>query len=449
MFDKEVYIQRRNRLAQTVGSGIILIPGNFDSPYNYKGNVYPFRQDSNFLYFCGLDYPDLFLIIDTFNSKSILFADDADIDDIIWTGPQLSSLDKASSAGIDKVLPFNDLYKYIHAQTELHYITPYRSDVAKLLSELTGFAQNDLINHRSEKLISACVEMRKVKEEVEIKQIVQAIDITCDMHNAARNLILNNSDLTERDVCAHIYQQCIAQGYYMSFAPIVTMHGEVFHGGSTSQKLQNGKMLLIDIGAENFMHYAGDMTRTLPAGCTFSSQQQNIYDIVLKTQQTIAQTARPGLLWRDMHKLAGSVIARGLKDLNIMKGSVEDIVESGAYCMFFPHGLGHLLGLDVHDMESFDENLVGYNQTVKRSEKFGENCLRYGLELKPGMFITDEPGIYFIPQLIDMWRKEKRFIDFINYEEIEKYKSFSGIRIEDDLLITQDGCCIPGKGAWK
>ncbi len=444
MFSKETYSKRREALKKTVGSGLILLPGNNELPFNYSGNTFPFRQDSTFLYFVGIDEPGLFAVLDCDGGADYLFGDDLTIEDIIWNGPAPSVADKAALVGIANTRPTSELRGFLSAHHgKIHFINPYQGDIAIWVSELLNIPPSQLKERQSIEMIKAIVAMRTVKEPEEIVEIEKGVAATEAMHRRAMifvgECIASGVQATERDVLGEISKVAVSQGYYHSFPPIVTVHGEVFHSHGRRGTLDDGRLLLVDAGSESFEHYAGDMTRTFPVSGKYSDRQNDIYNIVLSANMSVIKAAKPGVSWRKMHDLAAREIATGLKSVGLMKGDTDSIVESGAYALFFPHGLGHLVGLDVHDMENYGEDFVGYNDNVKRSTVFGPNCLRYGLDLKENMIITDEPGIYFIPQLIDLWRSGNKFGDFINYDAVERYRDFGGVRIEDDLLITADG----------
>ncbi len=450
MFSSDVYKERRARLMSMVGSGVIILPGNVEQPFNYQGNCFPFRQDSTFLYYIGVDMPGLVAVLDCDSGSEVLFGANATIDDIIWTGEVPTVEEWALRAGISNSQSISDIRKYV-ADTHtdaFHYVKPYQAEVASMLGLILGISVEELKHQQSNKLILSIAKMRKIKTGLEIAELEKAASATAAMHREAMRILGSAAEmgkqLTERDVMAEMSGVALGRGYYHSFAPIVTVHGEVFHNHGYQETLRKGQLLLMDAGCESLEHYAGDMTRTLPVGGKFSKRQKDIYDIVCSANEYVAKSARPGISWSDMHDRAARVIASGLKDLGLMRGDTDDIVQEGAYALFFPHGLGHLLGLDVHDMEPLGEDLVGYSNALRRSTLFGKNCLRFGLPLQEGMTITDEPGIYFIPQLIDMWRAEGKFSNFINYDKVVAYKGFGGIRIEDDLLITASGCRVLG-----
>ena len=451
MFNSEVYKTRRSKLAHTLKSGLVLFPGNSELPYNYPSNSFPFRQDSTFLYFIGVDTPGLFAVMDLDSGKEYLFGTEDTVDDIIWKGQGITLAEKASLSGIENVKPLSDLEGFIKGyKGKIHFINPYSDGVKVLLSSLLDIPVSQLKEKQSLDFILAAAEMRKIKEDIEIQEIEKAVEVTSDMHNFIMKYAGGAEEyFSERDVVGKIYDYALSKGYFTSFQPIVTIHGEIFHNCGYKENLKRGRLLLIDAGIETDSHYCGDMTRTIPLGGRFSKRQKEIYDIVVKANWSIVDSAKPGVLWSDLHKRAARIITSGLKDLDLMKGDTDEIVENGAYALFFPHGLGHLMGLDVHDMENYGEDNVGYNDKIKRSEIFGPSYLRYGLDIKENMVLTDEPGIYFIPQLITLWKKENKFKDFINYDNALKYKDFGGIRIEDDLLITKDGCRVLGKPVPK
>ncbi len=446
MFSSEIYKSRRKRLAESLKDGLVLIPGNSELPFNYKNNPFPFRQDSTFLYFAGIDEPDLFLLMDCSTGKECLFGTPQSNDDAIWNGPVPSLSQKALTSGIDNVKETSALESELkNYKGKIHFINPYNAEIALTLSKLLGVNPLELASKQSVEMIKAIVKMRKVKSPEELKEIEQAVNLTSEMMNYVIKYAGGAEEyFNERLVVGKIYEYATSRGYFTSFPPIVTIHGEVFHNRNYSENLKRGKLLLVDAGIESLSHYAGDMTRTIPLGGRFSKRQKEIYDIVVKANWGIVDSARPGVKWPELHKRAARIITSGLKDLNLMKGDTDEIVEKGAYALFFPHGLGHLVGLDVHDMENYGEDYVGYDEKNPRSEIFGPNCLRYGLELEENMVVTDEPGIYFIPELIQRWKAENKFSEYINYDAVLKYKDFGGIRIEDDLLITSSGSRVLG-----
>jgi len=421
MFSREIYIQRRGTLINSVKSGIILLPGNDEIPMNYTGNPYYFRQDSSFLYYFGIDQPGLVGIIDVDENKCILFGDDPGLDDIIWMGPYEPLADLASETGIENVKPSENL------QT--------------ILTE--AIITNDSLSEKiSKTLTKAVIEQRSVKINEEIIEIEKAHAIAHDMHTTAMRMA--KAGLYERDIAGTIEGIVLSAGGYVAFPVILSRHGEVLHNHYHGNLLRDGDMVINDSGAENSMHYASDITRTFPVSGKFSAQQRDIYEIVLKAQVESIEAICPGVRNKDIHLKAATIIADGLKELGLMRGDIREAVKMGAHALFFPHGLGHMMGLDVHDMENLGEDLVGYDKDVKRSDQFGLAYLRLGKKLQPGYVITIEPGIYFIPELIRAWQKDKKFEEFIDYNRIGDYIEFGGIRIEDDIVVTEDGHRIIG-----
>lgn len=451
MFGKEIYRQRRDQLRNNFECGILLFPGNTEVALNYKSNTYRFRPDSTFLYYFGADQPDLFGIIDIDNHEDYLFGNDMDMDDIIWMGNLPTISERAALAGIDKNFPLKEVAEFIRkAQSQnrpVHYLYPYRGETVIQLQELLNVDRETLKKNTSEALSIAVSEMRSRKSPEEIAEIEKIVNVTGLMHVTAMKMARPGA--AEREIAGVIEGIALSHGAGTSFPVILSKHGETLHNHNHDNILQEGDLLLVDAGAESLMYYAGDMTRTTPVGGRFSQKQKEIYEIVLAANMESIAVSRPGILYRDVHLNAARIIAEGLKDVGLMKGDVAEAVALGAHALFFPHGLGHMLGLDVHDMENIGEKYVGYDHTMSRSTQFGLSALRMAKKLEPGYVVTDEPGIYFIPALIDQWRAESRFTEFINYDLLETYKDFGGIRIEDDILITQDGCRVLGKPVPK
>ncbi len=446
MFEKETYINRRNRLQSLVKSGIILIPGNNDSPMNYPANTFHFRQDSTFLYFFGIDHQGLAGVIDVDNNRHILFGNDYSLDDIIWMGHQPSLSSKAEKIGVPEVLPFNKLYSIvgdaISQGRTIHFTAPYRGEKVLLLSDLLGLNPKNIHQYVSKELTLACIELRSIKEPVEVEEMERQMKIAYNMHTTAMRMA--HPGVIEQEIAGAIEGISLAGGGMVSFPVICTVRGETLHNHYHGNKLKKGDLLLVDAGSESPLHYATDHTRTIPVSGTFSPQQKDIYQVVLNANNAAREGTKPGVFYRDVHLLASLTIADGLKELGLMKGDTESAVKEGAHALFFPHGLGHMLGLDVHDMEDYNDTLVGYDHEICRSTQFGLRSLRLGRRLKSGFVVTNEPGIYFIPALIDNWKNEKKFESFINYNEVEKFRNFGGIRLEDDILITDKGSRILG-----
>jgi Xaa-Pro aminopeptidase len=446
MFSREIYIQRRENLINKVKSGVILLPGNDEIPMNYVGNPYYFRQDSTFLYFFGLDKPGLTGIIDVDENECILFGDDPGLDNIIWMGPHEPLVELASEIGIENVKPFENLKsiltKAIKDQRTIHFLPPYSAEQRIKYDSLLHLKDNSFSEKVSKILTKAVIEQRSVKIDEEIIEIEKAHAISHDMHTTAMRMA--KAGAYERDIAGTIEGIALSAGGYVAFPVILSRHGEILHNNYHGNLLRDGDMVINDSGAENSMHYASDITRTFPVGGKFSAQQRDIYKIVLKAQVDSIEAISPGVRNKDIHLKASAIIADGLKELGIMRGDIQEAVKKGAHALFFPHGLGHMIGLDVHDMENLGEDLVGYDKDVKRSAQFGFASLRLGKKLQPGYVITIEPGIYFIPELIRAWQRDKKFEEFIDYNRLGNYIDFGGIRIEDDIVVTADGHRIIG-----
>ncbi|MCB0805850.1 MAG: aminopeptidase P family protein [Bacteroidales bacterium] len=447
MFDAKVYSNRRNQLKSELKSGLILFLGNPEAPYNYPANTYHFRQDSNFLYYFGLDMPDLAGWIDVDADKDYIFGNDVDLDDIIWMGPQPKMADLAAKAGIMNTAPLKNLAEAVEkaksSGRKIHFVPPYRGETYIELANLLEINVAQVRNNVSENLIKAIVKQRSVKDELEIKEIEKAVEIAWEMHTTAMRMAMPGR--IEREIAGTIEGISLAKGGPVSFPIILSIHGETLHNHYHGNELKEGRMMVADAGAETTMHYASDITRTVPVGGKFNQRQKDIYEIVLEANMKAIEATKPGVSNLDLHLLAARVIVNGLKNIGLMKGDTEAAVQAGAHAMFFPHGLGHMMGLDVHDMEGLGENYVGYDEEIKRSSQFGTAFLRLGRKHQPGFVFTIEPGIYFIPALIDLWRKENKFTDFINYNKVETFRDFGGIRIEDDILVTVNGHKVLGK----
>lgn len=447
MFSKETYISRRNKLRLKLSSGILLFPGNKESAYNYKANTYAFRQDSTFLYLFGLDEPDLVGIIDVDENKDFIFGNDLDIEDIIWSGPQPKLIEKSLKAGVLNTAPISDLLVFltdaIQKGRKIHFLPQYRPENLILLESLLGIQHNNLKNYASLELTMALTDLRSVKEDCEITEIEKMVDVAYMMHTEVMKRA--KPGIYEKELTGIVEGIASSFGYGISFPVILSIHGETLHNHHHGNYLKNGDLLICDSGVESEMHYSSDITRTTPVGGKFNSRQKEIYEIVLKTNQQVINECKPGIPYLDVHLSASKTIAAGLTEIGLMKGNPDDAVNNGAHSLFFPHGLGHMLGLDVHDMENFGEDFIGYDESIKRVNQFGTSYLRLGKKLQPGYVLTDEPGIYFIPELINKWKQEKKFENFINYNKVEEYIGFGGIRLEDNLLITSNGCRLLGK----
>ncbi|MBN2174777.1 MAG: aminopeptidase P family protein [Bacteroidales bacterium] len=447
MFDSKIYTDRRNRLKKDVGSGLILILGNPEASYNYPANTYHFRQDSSFLYFFGLDSPDLAGVMDVDNDKDYIFGDNVDLDDIIWMGPQPLMSERAAKAGIHFTEPLKSLPKLINEAKargrKIHFLPPYRGESFISLENLLGIPISEIRNQASEALIKGVIKLRSVKDRHEIAEIEKAVDIAWEMHTTSMRM--SYPGRIEREIAGAIEGISLAKGGPVSFPIILSIHGETLHNHHHGNVLKEGRMMVTDAGAETTMHYASDITRTVPVGGKFNQKQKDIYEIVLEANMKTIEATQPGISNQKLHLMAATIITDGLKNLGLMKGNTADAVNEGAHAMFFPHGLGHMMGLDVHDLEGLGENYVGYDDEIKRSTQFGTAFLRLGKKHQPGFVFTIEPGIYFIPALIDKWKGEKKFTNFINYDKVEAYRDFGGIRIEDDILVTDTGYKVLGR----
>ncbi len=447
MFDKEIYTNRRRRLKELVGNGLILILGNNDSPFNYPDNTYHYRQDSTFLYFFGIDCQGFAGVIDVDNDREILFGDDVTMDGIIWMGPQPKVSERGALIGVSDTRPVSELVsvvkKAVTQGQKVHFTPPYRGENIMLLADLLGLHHGRVADYASRQLIDSCIALRSVKEACEIEEMERHMAVAYQMHTTAMKLA--KEGVSEQYITGVIEGISMSGGGAVSFPVICSVRGETLHNHYHGNILKAGQLLLVDAGSESQMHYATDHTRTTPVGGKFSRQQKEIYDIVLAANNNAREATKPGVFYRDVHLLASRTIASGLKELGIMKGDVEEAVKSGAHALFMPHGLGHMIGLDVHDMEDYNDTLVGYDHEIERSTQFGLKSLRMGRRLREGFAVTNEPGIYFIPALIDKWRAEKKFTEFINYDKLDGYKTFGGVRLEDDILVTKDGCRILGE----
>jgi len=451
MFEKSVYQLRRQKLKQQVGKGLILLLGNEESSMNYKDNLYHFRQDSSFLYFFGLDKPGLAGIIDIDNDREIIFGNELTLDEIVWMGPQPSLAEQAAKAGITTVAPSSALISSLHAtrtgKQDIHFLPPYRPENINKLSTWLDIAPGGVKEHSSVKLIKAIVAQRSIKSPEEIREIEEAVNTTAAMHLAA--IQGAKEGMTEAQLAGVLQGIAISAGGNLAFPTILTVNGQVLHNHYSNTIMREGQMVICDSGAENALHYAGDMTRTFPVGKKFTSLQKEMHDVVLAAQEEAIKALRPGVLFRDVHFLASEILVEGLKAVGVMKGDPKEAVAAGAHTMVFQCGLGHMMGLDVHDMEDLGEQYVGYTDELKKGTEFGWKSLRLGRALEPGFVVTIEPGLYFIPELMDLRRSEKKYLDFINYDKLEAFRHFGGIRIEEDLLITETGSRLLGRPLAK
>ncbi|MBQ6422071.1 MAG: aminopeptidase P N-terminal domain-containing protein [Prevotella sp.] len=449
MFSKQTYLSRRNELKRLVGSGVIILFGNNESPCNYPSNAYsPFRQDSSFLYYFGLARTGLVGVIDVDNDSELLFGDDIDIEDIVWYGSVDSVSQMAASVGVAQTAPMSALSQLCSqaraAGRTLHFLPPYRHDTMLTITDLLGIHHSRQRDEASLTLIRAVVKMRSSKTAEEVAELEKAAEIGYQMHTTAMRLA--RPGVTEKYVGGQVDGIARSLGAQVSFATIFSQHGEIMHGNPSMALLEEGRLALCDAGAETMSHYCSDNTRTFPVSGRFTERQLDIYRIVEECHDYVLTVARPGVCYRDVHFGVCRLMTERLKELGLMRGNTDDAVSAGAHAMFLPHGLGHMMGMDVHDMEGLGQIYVGFDDEVRPNlEQFGTNALRMGRRLEEGFVVTDEPGIYFIPALIDDWRASGHCKEFLNFDLLETYKDFGGIRIEDDVLITADGCRFIGE----
>ena len=447
MFSKETYIRRRNELKKLVNDGIIILFGNNESPMNYPANAYyPHRQDSSFIYYFGQHREGLVGVIDIDNNRETLVGDDIDVVDIVWYGSVDSVSDLAAQVGVDNTLPMKGLSTIVHdalkSKRKIHFLPPYRHDTMIQIMDLLGIHPNQQKESASLELIKAVVKMRSTKEPQEIEAIERACEVGYKMHTKAMRLV--RPGVTEKFIGGQVDGMANSYSSKVSFATIFSQHGEIMHGNPSMNLLEAGRLALCDAGCE-LDDYCSDNTRTMPVNGKFDQRQREIYSIVEACHDYALDVAKPGVKWYDVHMNVCRLMTDKLKELGLMKGDTEEAVMAGAHAMFLPHGLGHMMGLDVHDMEALDQKYVGFDDEVQPSDQFGTNCLRMGRRLQENFVMTDEPGIYFIPALIDDWKASGHCKEFINFNLLETYKDFGGIRIEDDILITSDGCRFLGK----
>ncbi len=444
MFSKETYIKRRALLKELVGSGTIILFGNNEAPANYPANSFsPMRQDSTFLYYFGQHRDGLVGVIDIDNDTETLYGNDIDVEDIVWMGFTPSVADLAAEVGVGNTAPMASLKSTIsNAKSQIHFLPPYRHDTMLQIMDLTGIHPMKQKEAASLKLIKAVVKMRSTKEPQEIAAIEKACDVGYVMHTTAQRLI--KPGVTERYIGGQVDGIARSLACCVSFATIFSQHGEIMHGNPSDAKLEAGRLALCDAGCE-LDDYCSDNTRTMPVTGKFTQRQLEIYSIVEACHDYVLKLAKPGVKYADVHFAVCRLMTERLKELGLMRGDTDEAVKAGAHAMFLPHGLGHMMGMDVHDMEGLGQIYVGFDEDTRPNlEQFGTNCLRMGRKLQEGFVVTDEPGIYFIPALIDQWKARGHCRDYINFDKLETYKDFGGIRIEDDLLITSDGCRFLG-----
>ena len=447
MFSTNIYETRRKKLRDEISSGIVLFLGNQEVSFNYPSNTYSFRQDSCFSYFFGLDHPNLAGVIDLDEGQDYIFGDDIDINDIIWMGKQPTIREQGARVGVVETAPMKDLAEMLHLAGKkgrtIHYVPPYRGETFLQLTTLTGIPNAEIRAKASVDLIKGVIKLRMVKSDLEVREIEKMIDVAYLMHTTAMKMA--RLGVIEHEISGRIEGIALSKDGMVSFPVILSINGQTLHNHYHGNTLTEGRMLVVDAGCEGRLHYSSDITRTVPVGGKFNPRQKGIYQVVLDANLAAITAVRPGIPFRDIHMLAATEIARGLTGLGIMKGDPVTAAAKGAHTLFFPHGLGHPLGLDVHDLEGMGENLVGYDEEVQRSKEFGLASLRFGRKLQQGFVMTIEPGIYFIPELIELWKSENKLSEFINYDVVETYKDFGGIRIEDNILVTETGSRVLGK----
>jgi Xaa-Pro aminopeptidase len=446
MFSKETYVARRSTLKKSINKGIALFLGNQESPMNYADNTYHFRQDSSFLYYFGLDFAGLNAIIDFESGEEILFGDELTIDHIVWMGTQPTLKEKAEKVGVERILPSQEFAALVknfkNKGRQVHFLPPYRSENKILLFNVLGVHPDQTGQESSVELVKAVVNQRNYKSEEEIKELEFACDITSDMHIAAMKAV--RPGMQECEVAAEVEKVALAHNGHVSFPVIATRNGQTLHNHYHGNFIKEGDLFLLDAGFETPLRYAGDMSSTIPVSRTFTGLQKEIYNVSLRAHEAAISMLAPGNTMKSAHLAACRSITEDMKALGFMKGNVDDAVAAGAHAMFFPCGTGHMMGLDVHDMEDLGEVYVGYDGEAK-STQFGLKSLRLARKLEPGFVLTIEPGVYFIPELMDYWQAEGINKEFLNFEKIQEYRNFGGIRNEEDFLITNDGHHLLGK----
>jgi Xaa-Pro dipeptidase len=447
VFSTKIYVQRRNILKERMKSGLLLFLGNEESPMNYKDNTFSFRQDSTFLYYWGIDSPSLAAVLDLDESREVIFGEDPTVDEIVWTGPQKSIREKGARVGVTETMSLKRLPEVVRSAAQkgrtIHFLRQYRSNNLLKLESLVQMPAAQINPSASAEFHKAVIDQRSVKARKEIEQIEEAIDITREMQVTAMKIA--KPGMYEREVAGVMNGIAISRGGDLAFPIIFSVHGETLHNHGHGNKMKKGDIVVNDSGAESSMHYAGDITRTFPVSGRFTQKQKEIYKLVFEAQKASVDMMVPGVKYKDVHLTSCRTLAAGLKDLGLMRGDTEEAVQSGAHAMFFQCGTGHMMGLDVHDMENLGEEFIGYDGETQRSSQFGLCYLRMAKALQPGYVVTVEPGIYFIPELYRAWKSEKKFEQFLNYPAIGKYMGFGGVRIEDDVLVTPKGHRVLGK----
>jgi Xaa-Pro aminopeptidase len=448
MLETNVYVERRSELARNLKTGLLVFLGNEESPINYRDNTYCFRQDSTFLYYFGISQPGLSAIIDIDENSEVIFGNEISIDDIVWMGRQESLQIKGDGVGVETVRPINKFADYINTalfkRRAIHFLPPYRAENKIKLAQLFKKEFSSLNRAASIPFIKAVVAQRAIKEAIEIKEIERAVNQSIDMHLLA--MCKTKAGMKEEEIAALIHGEALRTGGTIAYPIILTVHGEILHNHFHGNAMHDGQLVLNDSGMETELGYCGDITRTFPVAKKFDNRQREVYSIVLEALEKAEKTLALGRRFIDVHFAACKTLAEGMKAMGLMKGDMDEAVALGAHALFFQCGTGHMMGLDVHDMEDLGEEYVGYDDTVKKEDSlFGLKSLRFGRALEPGHVFTIEPGIYMIPELIDLWQSQRKFESFINYSAVEKFKNFSGIRLENNYYMTQEGYQQLGK----
>ncbi|MGP1362550.1 MAG: aminopeptidase P family protein [Bacteroides sp.] len=449
MFKSSIYKDRRDELRNVIRKGIILFLGNTNSPINYPSNCYKFRQDSNFLYYFGIDKPGLAAVMDLDNGLDILYGDDLEIEDVIWEGEQPTLAELGALVEVKNVSPLKnlqkDIAKTIKKGVPVHFLPPYRAEHLLTLSEILGVLPNKKVieNYVSHELRLAVIAQRSIKQECEINELDRVAEVGYAMQVTAMRMA--SPGVEEHEMAGVLEGIAHSYGYMTSFATILSQNGETLHNEKHSQTLSDGRLLLVDCGAESELHYASDHTRVTPVNGRFTPEQLAVYNTVLAAHDIAIEKAKPGIPYRDIHLEACRKITEGLQEMGLMKGNIDESVANGAHALFMPHGLGHMMGVDTHDMEGLDQKYVGFDEEIKASEQFGLSALRFGRRLQKNYVVTVEPGIYFIPALIANWKNSNTNAAFINFDRLESFLTFGGIRLEDDIVITDTGCRILGE----
>lgn len=428
----ETLRERRQQLSAQIDCPVILWSG-CSSPRNYPANSYPFRASSHFLYFAGLPLYNAAIRLEA--GKLALFIDDPTPADILWHGDLPRREQIAEQIGADAAYPVSQLQAYVEAAATIPVMdAATQLQQSQLLDRILPPAH--LLQGSDRDLAEAIVELRLRQDQMAVSQMRRAAAITVEAHQAG--MAATSRATTEADVRAAMEAVVLAHNTTCAYSSIVTVQGEVLHNNLYHHPLQAGDLLLADMAAEAQSGWASDVTRTWPVSGQFSATQRDIYSIVLAAHDCCIEKARPGMEYQDLHLIASRVIAAGLVELGILRGRAEDLVEMDAHALFFPHGVGHLLGLDVHDMEDLGD-LAGYAAGRTRSDRFGLGYLRLNRSLQAGMAVTIEPGFYQVPAILNDPERRKTYQNIVNWERLEVFSDVRGIRIEDDVLITETG----------